>query len=150
QEGWANACDPNGWGNANWDPQKGVNGPSQVIIDSFAVVQTGTITYQLTPNNTPGSPGSPGDYPQVFANQATLAKGSTFAAWFLPGIYADQTVYKGVLVANNLTGTFSNVIDNSLFLNPELVFNPSNPQYPGQNVDLVVTRTPFNEISGES
>ena len=28
QEGWTAACDPNGWGDANWDPQQGIGGPS--------------------------------------------------------------------------------------------------------------------------
>ncbi len=28
QEGWQGACDPNGWGNANYNPANGVNGPS--------------------------------------------------------------------------------------------------------------------------
>ena len=61
QEGWTDACDPNGWGDANWDPQQGLDGPSCVFIDTFTIETDGTIAYQLTPRTATGT------YPQVFA-----------------------------------------------------------------------------------
>jgi trimeric autotransporter adhesin len=140
QEGWSDACDPNGWGDANWDPQKGGNGSSQVLIDTFTVQSDGTLAYQLTPNNTPGSPGIPGDYPQVFANTANLA--GTLEAQFLPGFYANKTFYDNILQANVRNGTFDVVEDNSLFLKATAIYDGNS------NVDLSVKRTPFNRIGG--
>jgi outer membrane autotransporter protein len=125
-----------------FDPQQGVNGPSQVIIDSFTVQQDGTITYQLTPNNLPGSPGNPGDYPQIFADEANL--GGTLKAVYLPGFYANQTVYEDIIVAGNTVGganSFDQVTDNSIFLKTQEI-------YDGNTVDLVTTRTGFDALGG--
>ena len=68
QEGWTAACDPNGWGDANWDPQQGVGGPSSVFIETLTIETNGTIAYQLTPKTASGT------YPQVFANRPTSAE----------------------------------------------------------------------------
>jgi hypothetical protein len=55
QEGWTDSCDPNGWGNVNWDPQQGLDGPSSVFIDTFTSQTDGTIAYQLTPRTATGT-----------------------------------------------------------------------------------------------
>ena len=107
QEGWTDACDPNGWGDANWDPQQGVDGPSSVFIDTFTI-EDGTIAYQLTPRTATGT------YPQVFADTANL--GGTLEAQYLPGFYADKSFYDNIIEAGDRNGTFDAVEDNSLLL----------------------------------
>ena len=134
QEGWQNSCDPGGWGNANWDPQSGLQGPSMVYINTFTVGGDGTIVYQLTPNTD--------SHPQVFANQANL--GGTLVAQYLPGFYANNQTYDDLIVAGNAVGganSFNNVKDNSLLLNTTVI-------YDGNTVDLNTTRTDFNAVKG--
>ena len=127
------ACDPNGWGDANWDPQQGVDGPSSVFIDTFTIETDGTIAYQLTPKTATGT------YPQVFANTANL--GGTLEAQYLPGFYANKSFYDNIIEAGDRNGTFDAVEDNSLLLNTKAI-------YDGNNVDLKVTRTAFDQIKG--
>ena len=108
QEGWTAACDPNGWSGANWDPQKGVGGPSSVFIDTFTVKTDGTIVYQLTPDvNT---------HPQVNAVVANV--NGTLVAQYLPGFYGNSFHYDDLVVAPNNLNTDGLVVkDNSLLLN---------------------------------
>ena len=133
QESWTDSCDPNGWGNADWDPQQGVDGPSNVFIDTFTVQSDGTIAYQLTPRTATGT------YPQVFANTANL--GGTLEAQYLPGFYANKSFYDNIIEAGVRNGTFDTVEDNSLLLNTKVI-------YDGDNVDLSVKRTAFDQIKG--
>ena len=135
QEGWQGACDPNGWGNANYDPQQGVNGPSFVFIDTLNVGSDGTLAYQLTPQS------HPEQYPQVFANTANLS--GTLAAQYLPGFYANHTFYDNIIQANGGVGVFDTVTDNSILLKTTAI-------YEGFNVDLQVDRTQFNAVNGLS
>src|SRR5262249_45516859 len=137
QEGWQGACDPNGWGNANYDPQQGVNGPSFVFIDTFTVAGDGTIVYQLTPKSHEDQ-----DFPQIFANTANL--GGTLVAQFLPGFYADHTFYNDLIEATNpLNGTFAKVIDNSILLDTKVIYDQAE-----HSVDLEVDRVAFNAVNG--
>ncbi len=141
QDGWTGACDPGGWAEAGpegkgFDPQTGVNGPSYVFIDTFTVQPDGMLTYQLTSKNTPGAP-TGGDYPQVYADTANLA--GTVNAVYLPAIYADQTTYEDVIVANTRNGTFDQVTDNSILLETQAI-------YDGNDVDLAATRTAFDKV----
>jgi outer membrane autotransporter protein len=134
QEGWTDACDPTGWGDANWDPQRGVNGPSVVNIQTFNVAQDGTIVYQLTPEvNT---------HPQVNAVDASV--NGTLVAQYLPGFYANSSSYEDLVVAGNSLNTDGLVVkDNSLLL--KTTFDPG-----GNTIGLDVTRTKFNAVSGLS
>ena len=133
QEGWTAACDPKGWGDANWDPQQGVGGPSSVFIDTLTIESDGTIAYQLTPKTASGT------YPQVFANTANL--GGTLQAQFLPGFYANKSFYDNIIEAGDRNGAFDAVADNSLLLKTKAIDD-------GNNVDLKVTRTAFDQIKG--
>jgi uncharacterized protein with beta-barrel porin domain len=133
QEGWLSSCDPNGWDNANWDPQEGADEPSVVFIDSFRVRPGGTIVYQLTSRTASGM------YPQIFANTTDLS--GTQEAQYSPGFYANKFGYDNVIEAGARIGTFERVEDNSLLLNTEAI-------YDGNNVDLSVTRTAFDKVSG--
>ena len=133
QESWTDSCDPNGWGNADWDPQQGVDGPSSVFIDTFTNETDGTLAYQLTPKTATGT------YPQVFVNTANL--GGTLEAQYLPGFYANKSLYDNIIEAGVRNGTFDTVEDNSLLLNTKVV-------YDGDNVDLRVKRTAFDQIKG--
>jgi outer membrane autotransporter protein len=133
QEGWTDSCDPNGWGDANWDPQQGLDGPSSVFIDTFTIETDGTVAYQLTPRAATGT------YPQVFAYTANL--GGTLEAQFLPGFYADKSFYDNIIEAGDRNGTFDAVEDNSLLLKTNVI-------YDGDNVDLRVERTAFDHIKG--
>ena len=135
QEGWTDACDPTGWGDANWDPQHGVDGPSSVFINTLTTQSDGTIAYQLTPRTATGT------YPQVFANTANL--GGTLEAQYLPGFYADKSFYDNIIEAGDRNGTFDAVEDNSLLLKTKAI-------YDGENVDLRVKRTAFDHIKGLS
>ena len=132
QEGWIKSCDPDAW-DANWDPQEGADKPSLVVIDTFSMRSDGTISPQLTPRTASGT------YPQVFAKTANLR--GALEAQYLPGFYTDKFDYDNVIKAGSRIGTFEKVGDNSLLLNTEAV-------YEGNNVDLSVTRTAFNEVSG--
>ena len=134
QEGWSDACDPKGWGNANWDPQEGTDGPSLVFIDTFTVGEDGTIVYQLTPDvNT---------HPQVNAEDASV--NGTLVAQYLPGFYAKSFHYDDLVVANNLNTDGLGVKDNSILLNTTL-------SLPGDDtIGLDVTRTKFNAVGGLS
>jgi outer membrane autotransporter protein len=136
QEGWSGACDPNGWGDANYDPQLGGNLPSVVSITNFTVQSDGTIAYQLTPRTDPGT------YPQVFANTANLD--GTLAAQYLPGFYANSGVYDDIIVATNtLDGTFASVVDNSILLK-------TTADQGSNTVDLNFERVAFNKVKGLS
>ncbi len=114
-----------------------MNGPSYVVIDEFTVQRDGTLSYQLTPNNTAGGP-TGGDYPQVNADTANLD--GTLSAQFLPGFYQDKTTYEAIISADTLNGRFAWVKDNSVLLNTRAV-------YDGGTVDLTVTRSPFDKVS---
>ena len=133
QEGWTAACDPKGWGDANWDPQQGVEDPSSVFIDTFTIESDGTIAYQLTPKTASGT------YPQVFANTANLD--GTLEAQFLPGFYANKSFYDNIIEAGDRNGAFDAVDDNSLLLKTKAIDD-------GNNVDLKVKRTAFDQIKG--
>ena len=110
-----------------------VDGPSVVHVDTFTMTRGGTIGYQLTPKS------GTGDYPQVFANTANLR--GTLNPQFLPGFYANQTMYNDIVVAGTRNGTFDAVEGNSILLETQAL-------YDGNTVDLKVTRTPFNKVAG--
>ena len=65
----------------------------------------------------------------------------TFQAVILPDLYEDVTTYTGVVQSAGYAGAFSNVSDTSAFLTAELVYNAN-------DIDLVLTRTPFNQVPG--
>ena len=132
QEGWISSCDANAW-DTNWDPQEGADQPSLVFIDTLKVHSDGAIVHQLTPRT------SPGTYPQVFANTATLS--GTLEANYLPGFYANEFHYQNVIETGSRIGSFARVDDNSLLLTTEAI-------YDGNNVDLSVKRTAFDKVSG--
>ena len=133
QEGWQDACDAGNWGNANWDPQTGVNGPSVVNIDEFSVAPDGTIVYQLTPDVF--------THPQVNADNASV--NGTLVAQYLPGFYANSFSYEDLVVANSLNTDGLVVKDNSLLLNTTATRD-------GETLGLDVTRTKFNAVGGLS
>ena len=163
QEGWTKACDAGaaawasaGPGGLGYNPANGVNGPAYIFANSFT--NSGTLAYQLTPLSAPSNytgvftnpsfttPSSfvPGNYSQVFANTANL--GGTLQAWYLPGLYFNNTLYQNIVEAASLNGSFANVIDNSVLLNTQQVVTGGNGA-PG-SVSLEVTRVPFGSVPG--
>jgi trimeric autotransporter adhesin len=163
QEGWTKACDAGaaawasaGPGGLGYNPANGVNGPAYIFANSFT--NSGTLAYQLTPLSMPSNytgvftnpsfttPSSfvPGNYSQVFANTANL--GGTLQAWYLPGLYFNNTFYQNIVEAASLNGSFANVIDNSVLLNTQVVQQGGNGA-PG-SVSLDVTRVPFGSVPG--
>jgi uncharacterized protein with beta-barrel porin domain len=163
QEGWTKACDAGAkaWasaaqGGAAYDPANGANGPAYVFTNTFT--NSGTLAYQLTPLSAPSNftgvftdpsfktPATfiPGNYSQVFATTATL--GGTLQIVFLPGLYNNTTTYSHIIEGKTVSGTFANVVDNSILLTPTPVYHDGSPGF----VDLVVTRTPFNAVAGET
>ena len=105
----------------------------------------GTIVFGLEP--AAGGDQAPGTYPQVFANTAHI-DGTLEARFTTPnGLFADDYFWDNLIDANALDGTFDQcqiggATAGSLFLNVECIYDTSN------NVDLALTRTPFDEIAG--
>ena len=131
-----------------------VDGPSYVFMNTLdlrapvvvapATSSPGTITFDL-----PGAVSGEvpvGTYPQVFVDNAFL-DGTLVANISRRGRLFDTTVYQNVIDANVRTGTFDQCVIGgipaaSLLLDFGCVYDSQN------NVDLALTRTPFNEVPG--
>jgi outer membrane autotransporter protein len=114
-------------------------GPSAAFVDTFTVESDGTLGAEFTPDTTPG------EYPQVHANDASLD--GTFYAIYRPGLYGDAFTYQDVIdtpSAANLTGNFATVRDNSALLVTEAVDDGTG------NIDIVVTRQGFGALAGQT
>src|SRR5262249_13996499 len=116
--------------------QNPVDGASAAYVDHFEHGLGGILVYELTPST------AVGDYPTIVADTANIA--GTFTALYQPGIYADHFVYENIIDANALTGGYdaARTVDNSLLLVTTAVNDDAD------NIDLVVERTPFDEVSG--
>ena len=116
--------------------QNPVDGASAAYVDHFEHELGGNLVYELTPST------AVGDYPTIVADTANIA--GTFTALYQPGIYADHFVYENIIDANALTGGYdaARTVDNSLLLVTTAVNDDAD------NIDLVVERTPFDEVSG--
>ncbi|MFL6735440.1 MAG: autotransporter domain-containing protein [Sphingomonas sp.] len=133
----------NGGGNLHLtvDP---VDGPSYVFINTFNMGADGTLTYDLPPAT--GGTATPGTYPQIFADTANLDGTLVANIASSSGLY-DTTLYDNIIDANVRNGTFDACVINgiptaSLLLHAGCVYDNQN------NVDLAVTRTPFDQVAG--
>ena len=105
-------------------------------------LSNGTLAYELTPST------GEGDYSKIFANKADIANGTLMAVYHAR-FYDEETIYQNIIDANVLNGKFASVIDNSVLLNTNAVYEIGDEtNNVGQNVDLVTTRTGFGDVAG--
>ena len=121
-----------------------VDGPSYAFVNTFTVNSDGTLTLDL-PAATGGT-ATPGTYPQIFADTANLS-GTLVANISSPNGLYDTTTYDNVIDANVRNGEFDQCLINgiptgSLLLHFGCVYDADN------NVDLALTRKPFDQIAG--
>ena len=113
----------------------------------------GTLVYELTSNNvndpTAATAAGKWAYSQIFTDEADIRNGK-FHAVFQAGLYDDVTVYQNIIDADELVGEFKSVTDNSLLLNTRAAYEDGDGTNEGQNVDLVVERTAFNAVGGQT
>jgi len=116
--------------------QNPLEGASAAYVDNFVHQVGGNLVMELTPST------EAGDYPTIVANTATIA--GTFTALYQPGFYGDFFTYEDVIDTNLLTGGYdaAHTVDNSILLVTTAVNDANN------NIDLVVERTPFDEVAG--
>jgi uncharacterized protein with beta-barrel porin domain len=128
-----------------------VDGPSYVFMDTLNMGADGTITFDL-PAATGGTVPL-GTYPQVFVDTANLA-GTLVANIASPNGLYETTTYQNVIDAigpanadGSLTTHFDQCLINgvpadSLLIGLSCVYDDQ------ANVDLAVTRAPFNSVAG--
>jgi uncharacterized protein with beta-barrel porin domain len=115
------------------DPGTAV-GAFHEIFGTFTQTATGTLALRV---NAAGAGDSLGAF------SANLA--GTLRAVVQPGLYGSTTTYNIVLTSSGLSGTFNNVVSTSPspFLNATV-------NYTATNASLVLTRTPFGSVPGET
>jgi uncharacterized protein with beta-barrel porin domain len=115
-------------------------GVAHLVDGTFTQTASGVFTTRISPNNAAGNY----DTLQVansVAGTGVANLGGTLRPVVQPGLYGTSTTYPGVLTFSSSTGSFAPLSPLSLFLNTSLVYNPT-------SVDLVITRTPFNQLPG--
>jgi uncharacterized protein with beta-barrel porin domain len=115
-------------------------GVAHFVNGTFTQTASGVFTTRISPNNAPGNY----DTLQVggtVPGTGVANLGGTLRPLVQPGLYGTSTTYAGVLTFSSSTGSFAALSPLSLFLNTALVYNPT-------SVDLVITRTPFNQFPG--
>ena len=124
------------------DPNEG---PSYAFVNTLTVEEDGTLELDLPPADGTAPIGT---YPQIFADVVTLNGGTLIANIQTPnnGLY-ETTVYENVIDGLDLTGTFdqclvTGVPATSLLLDFGCVYDNLD------NVDLRLTRTPFDLVPG--
>lgn len=115
-------------------------GVAHFVDGTFTQTGSGVLTVRALPTS------SAGNYDTLAVRSTVPGTGTanlagTFQAALQPGLYALNTTYTGVLTFAASTGAFSSVIEPYAFLDASLVYNPT-------SIDLVVTRTPFNQVTG--
>jgi trimeric autotransporter adhesin len=121
------------------------DGPAFAFVDTLNVASDGTLTLQLQPEA--GGLQPVGTYPQIFANTANL--GGTLVADVMPanGLFADSYDWQNVIDANVRNGTFDQCVLGGPFTN-SLLLKLSCSYDSNANVDLALTRVPFNSVAG--
>jgi hypothetical protein len=116
-------------------------------VNQFNVNAGGTLTVELPSN---GASPTPPAYPEIFANNATLAGNlairpqvGLFANTFGPYTIVDTTQDPTVPTSTGgtVTGTFAHVISPTPLLDPTVI-------YTADTAVLTIQRVPFNAVSG--
>ena len=120
------------------------DGPAYAFVDTLNVATDGTLTFELQPDALGDQP--VGTYPQVFANTANL-DGTLVASLATTNGLFDDVFYDNLIDATTRNGTFDQCLvggipANSLLLDAECVYDDQ------ANVDLTLTRTPFDQVPG--
>lgn len=123
------------------------DGPAYAIVDNFTVATDGTITFELQPEA--GGTQPVGTYPQVYANVATLD--GTLVADVTPagGLFYDDYFWDNVIDAHVRNGGFDGaqcVLDGAY--SGSLLVSLDCIEDANANIDLALTRTPFNAVAG--
>lgn len=116
------------------------SGVTHFVDGTFTQTAAGTLTIRGLPNS------SAGNYDTLTVRNTVAGTGTAILAGTLqvalqPGLYALSTTYTGVLTFANSSGSFSSVVEPYTFLNASLTYNPT-------SIDLIVTRVPFNQVTG--
>ncbi|MEO8175503.1 MAG: autotransporter outer membrane beta-barrel domain-containing protein, partial [Sphingomicrobium sp.] len=123
------------------------DGPSYAFVESLNLEAGATLIYELPTSNTGGTQ-PVGTYPQIFTDTADITDGNLLVRPSTAnGLFADNYFYDNVIDSNALTGTFDTcgldgTYSDSAFLTLTCIYDASD------NVDLGITRTPFNGIPG--
>jgi uncharacterized protein with beta-barrel porin domain len=115
-------------------------GVAHVVDGTFTQTGSGVFAIRIMPGNAAGNYDTlrvAGSVPGT--GVANL--GGTLRPVAQPGLYGSRTTHSGVLTFASSTGRFASVAAPSIFLNASAVYNPT-------SVDLVLTRTPFNQLPG--
>jgi uncharacterized protein with beta-barrel porin domain len=113
-------------------------GVAHFVDGTFTQTGSGVFTTRLSPNNAPGNYDTLRVGSSV-AGTGVANLGGTLTPIVQPGLYGTSTTYAGVLTFASSTGRFATVSSlPSIFLSLSAVYNPT-------SVDLVITRTPFNQ-----
>ncbi|MFZ5782775.1 MAG: autotransporter domain-containing protein [Pseudomonadota bacterium] len=115
-------------------------GVAHVVDGTFAQTGSGMLTLRALPTS------GAGNYDTLAVRSTVAGTGTanlagTLQAALQPGLYALSTTYAGVLTFAASTGSFSGVVEPYTFLDASLVYHPT-------SIDLVVTRRPFNQVTG--
>ncbi|HMJ98083.1 MAG TPA: autotransporter outer membrane beta-barrel domain-containing protein, partial [Reyranella sp.] len=98
----------------------------------------GVFTTRLSPNNAAGNYDTLRVGSSV-AGTGVANLGGTLTPIVQPGLYGTSTTYAGVLSFASSTGRFASISSTpSIFLSLSAIYNPT-------SVDLVITRSPFNQ-----
>ena len=113
-------------------------GVAHLVDGTFTQTGSGVFTTRISPNNAPGNYDTLRVGSSV-AGTGVANLGGTLTPIVQPGLYGTSTTYAGVLTFASSTGRFASITSTpSIFLNLSAVYNPT-------SVDLVITRTPFNQ-----
>ena len=113
-------------------------GVAHFVDGTFTQTGSGVFTTRLSPNNTAGNYDTLRVGNSV-AGTGVANLGGTLTPIVQPGLYGTSTTYAGVLTFASSTGRFASISSTpSIFLSLSAVYNPT-------SVDLVITRTPFNQ-----
>ncbi|HEX5237515.1 MAG TPA: hypothetical protein VFW39_03515, partial [Sphingomicrobium sp.] len=133
-------ADPRITGNAGM-----FDGPAFAFVDTLNVASDGTLTFQLQPGS--GGLQPVGSYPQVFADTANLG-GTLVADITTPNrLFAGSYEWQNVIDANVLSGQFDQCVLGGPFTG-SLLLKLSCTNDSNANVDLSLTRVPFDQVEG--
>ncbi|HEV7544878.1 MAG TPA: autotransporter domain-containing protein [Reyranella sp.] len=113
-------------------------GVAHFVDGTFTQTGSGVFTTRLSPNN------AAGNYDTLRVGSSVAGTGvanlsGTLTPIVQPGLYGTSTTYAGVLSFASSTGRFASISSTpSIFLSLSAIYNPT-------SVDLVITRSPFNQ-----
>jgi uncharacterized protein with beta-barrel porin domain len=113
-------------------------GVAHFVDGTFTQTGSGVFTTRLSPNNAAGNYDTLRVGSSV-AGTGVANLGGTLTPIVQPGLYGTSTTYAGVLSFASSTGRFASISSTpSIFLSLSAIYNPT-------SVDLVITRSPFNQ-----